>query len=133
MQRMLTAQPQRIAIVNRNKSNSKSPFLTGLRLLPFLLLISTADANVKADTTESNEIRRVAVPIADLNLDSPNGAATLLLRLRKAALQVCEAHGRRDMAARREESHCKERALERAVRSVNQPLLTAALQERQAK
>lgn len=103
---------------HRHQSTSKNLLLHGFRLLSFLLLISAADVNAKPAAMQPYEVRRVAVPLRDLDLDSAQGAAVLLSRLRKAARQVCEVHGRRDIATRSEESRCRDEALERAVRSL---------------
>lgn len=100
--------------------------LTWIALVPVLAFVASSTASADADRADQREVSKVTVPIRGLNLSQPNDAAILYQRLRNAARQVCAEHGRRDMAARRDERRCEEIALENAVRWVDQPHVTAA-------
>jgi UrcA family protein len=66
------------------------------------------------------------VRIADLNLDSPEGARALYSRIRSAAESLCgEQFSLWDGNRSREWDDCYRTTIERAVVKVNRPVLTA--------
>jgi UrcA family protein len=77
-----------------------------------------------ADTPQQRVVR-----FADLNLDRPEGIATLYARLRFAARQVCDDE-EPDLVLRMLSNTCVVRATERAVAEINSPALTSYYQQR---
>jgi UrcA family protein len=69
------------------------------------------------------EIKSQAVYFDDLDLNSPGGGYTLLMRIRSAARQVCQPaalmHG--DLTDTADYQSCVRRAVSRAVRRVDAP------------
>jgi UrcA family protein len=92
--------------------------------LSFLALAASANTEI---------VGQVTVRYQDLDVQQPKDATVLYQRLRNAARQACLATGSRDLAVRSEEQRCVRAALERAVRSVDKPLVTAAHQRFLAK
>ena len=64
------------------------------------------------------------VHYADLNLNTPTGAATLYRRIEQAAVQVCDFNESRDLAKVAMVKACIDRAMEQSVKAVNIPQLT---------
>lgn len=74
----------------------------------------------------SDEVPRITVSYADLDLTRAEGAQTLYRRLRAAARQVCDAgHDMRALAERARYRACVDKALEEAVRTIDRDVLTA--------
>jgi UrcA family protein len=71
---------------------------------------------------------RQVVRFADLNLDRPEGVATLYARLRIAATKVCD-DGEPDWVVRRLSNACALHATERAIADINLPALTSYHQQ----
>ncbi len=65
----------------------------------------------------------MTVRYADLNLQSPEGVATLYRRLAAAADQVCPTRYTRDLHAQALSQQCQHAAIERAVRTIDSPML----------
>jgi UrcA family protein len=82
-----------------------------------------------AATAESAETVTATVSIADLDLSSPAGAATLYKRIKSAARKVCGPQTLRPLNAvpkqQRTWRDCFEEAVADAVSRANKPLLTA--------
>lgn len=95
-------------------------------LLSALLLASTAHAADFVVAPGDVVVHRVKVDYQDLDLRQTDHADRLYQRLRYAARDACREHGRRDLAARSAEQRCVVAALDRAVRSIDKPLVTAA-------
>jgi UrcA family protein len=74
------------------------------------------------------EIKSQAVYFDDLDLNSPGGGYTLLMRIRTAATQVCQpaALMRGDLKDTDDYQRCVRRAVSRAVRRVDAPTLQDA-------
>jgi len=75
-----------------------------------------------ADTTE---VRTTIVKYADLDVSTPQGAATLYNRIRFASEGVCSPSEPRDLAAMSRSQKCVKQAIAGAVAKVNQPALSA--------
>lgn len=100
--------------------------LLGSLGLTFLTFGAAANICIAADAATSQLVSRVTVKYPDLDVRQPKDAAQLYQRLRNAAREACQVTGSRDLAARSEERRCAVAALERAVRSVDRPQVTAA-------
>jgi UrcA family protein len=72
----------------------------------------------------AGELPQVHVNYADLNVDSPAGAAVLYQRIRRAADQVCSTVDVRNLAGYAATEACKSRAIAEAVATVQNPSLT---------
>ncbi len=94
--------------------------------LPAIVFAMPFAVTIAASQPETIEVRKVTVSIHGLDSSRPNDAAALYQRLRTAARNVCSEHGSKDMAARSDARRCDATALERAVKSVDRPLVTAA-------
>jgi len=71
------------------------------------------------------------VSFKDLNLNSPEGAAVLYERIKKAAYEVC-GHGY-DLSQLHALQSCVSGAVSRAVAQVNRPMLTSLYNEKTGK
>jgi len=80
--------------------------------------LSTAAANDEAAPS-------VTVRYHDLNLNSPQGVASLYGRIRGAAEQVCRSMESRDLTRKAEWQQCFNHAVADAVRTVNNAPLSA--------
>lgn len=65
------------------------------------------------------------VNYADLDLQSPVGAAALYRRINSAARRVCDAGGSRDLRAQQAARRCRETAVARAVATIGSAQLAA--------
>jgi UrcA family protein len=70
------------------------------------------------------DLPQVHVKYADLNIDTPAGAARLYQRIRGAAIAVCPAFDARNLAGRAAVEACRTRAIADAVAAVHNPSLT---------
>jgi UrcA family protein len=70
------------------------------------------------------DVPQVHVKFADLNINTPAGAAALYHRIRVAADQVCALPVTGDLAFRAKTQACTDRAVANAVATVNNPTLT---------
>jgi UrcA family protein len=74
------------------------------------------------------------VVTGDLNLQSQNGAQTVLRRIKNASSAFCETDsGTRDLGRRLEGSKCRDRMMYLAVSKLDAPLVTASYQASGAK
>lgn len=75
--------------------------------------------------------RDMTVSYADLDLSRPAGAETLLTRIQRAARTVCGGHPDiRDLTMSERYNACRLAAVENAIRSINNPLLTRLYEAR---
>ena len=89
------------------------------------LLAALTGASAAANPSQ-DEAPRQAVALADLNLGSPEGVATLYRRIRSAAKQVCAyPPDFRQLSDVRDSDACKALAVDRAVLQLNIPALHA--------
>lgn len=79
-----------------------------------------ANANATSD-----EVRRAEVSFSDLDLSRTAGANTLYTRIQRAARNVCEVNTVPNPQALLLERKCMAKAMDDAVRSVDDPNLTA--------
>ena len=70
------------------------------------------------------DVLQMHVKYADLNINTPAGAAALYQRIRVAADQVCAFPGTRDLAVFAKVKACTDQAVAHAVAAVNNPTLT---------
>jgi UrcA family protein len=82
--------------------------------------LGTVSASAQADGLPSKRVQ-----FADLNVDSPEGAKTLYGRIRGAAKEVCALSIGSDPIERVAAHACIESAINKAVKEVNVPALTA--------
>ena len=68
---------------------------------------------------------RAVVRYADLDISSPQGAATLYNRIRSASEALCAPLYSRDLGSKFRAEACVKRAIEGAVAKVNRPGLSA--------
>ena len=66
----------------------------------------------------------IKVSYTDLNLSNPAGAKTLLHRIHEAATDIC-GEPDRDLAALIQNQACMKATIDRAVASLNDPMVTA--------
>lgn len=92
-----------------------------------LALVCCAFASLPAFANAAgDEVPRLTVSYADLDLTRAEGAQTLYRRLRSAARQVCDAgYDMRALAERARYRACVEKAVEEAVRTIDRDVLTA--------
>jgi UrcA family protein len=86
--------------------------------------LAAVTAGAHADEAASAVPART-VHYADLNLNTPAGAAVLYKRIRNAAEQVCGDVGSRDLAQAAAARACVGRAIFASVHTVNNPQLTS--------
>jgi UrcA family protein len=80
--------------------------------------------NVNAEA-EDLVVSTKLVRFADLNVNSPDGARALYMRIRTAAHEVCRLPFESNRFAALRERDCMDRAIDSAVRDVHAPELTA--------
>jgi UrcA family protein len=84
-----------------------------------IVMNSAAAGGFVGETLKQN------VSYADLNLNQPEGVATLYKRIHAAAANVCSPLDSRDMSLSSKVQPCIADATSRAIKSVNNPALTA--------
>jgi UrcA family protein len=95
-----------------------------IRTLAALAATFLTPATVLADDLDETET--VVVHFGDLDLDTPNGAHLLYLRLGNAAKSVCgDEYEAIDLKDRGDILDCQRDAIQHAVEHVDRPLLTA--------
>jgi UrcA family protein len=106
-------------------SKTLTPFV-GLAIAAASLAFGTAHAAPADDPATG--VPAVHVRYSDLHLDTPEGLQTLYRRITIAAREVCPQMGGWQAASSAASRACQARAIERAVRGLNNPRL-AAVQE----
>jgi len=74
---------------------------------------------------DSSDVPQRTVKFADLNISSPQGAASLYTRIRVAADAVCRTLDRLDLTSKALFDRCVHKAIADAVTKVDQPALYA--------
>jgi UrcA family protein len=92
---------------------------------PMVMLYNAA----RADEAVPTEVVR----FKDLNLNSPEGAAALYGRIKRAATEVCGHWGKVDLSQLHAEQTCVSSAVSRAVAQINSPILTSLYNEKTGK
>jgi UrcA family protein len=104
--------------------NTPRPF----RLIGLLLAAAAAaglSGLAHAGDTD-NDVPKQVVKFADLNVNSPAGAAALYRRIQRAAQQVCrDPLDIRELSMAVRAKSCNAEAIERAVKAVNAQMLTS--------
>ena len=76
----------------------------------------------------AQDVARVHVNYADLNVNNPAGAAVLYQRIRSAAQKVCSMPGSRELDRASQAKACITKAAADAVAAVNAPALSGLYQ-----
>jgi UrcA family protein len=88
-------------------------------------LMSTAALCTALSTTaEAQDVPHKTVKFNDLDITTPDGAKVLYKRIRAAARDVCDVSTGNDPILRTANKVCIEKAVDRAVKGVNAPMLT---------
>ncbi len=95
----------------------------GLLVTAILVAISAGFATVAA-AGDLTGVRSETVQFGDLNLSSPQGAATLYRRIAAAARDVCD-RGHFDLASLQATRACVDKAIADAVTKIGHPELVA--------
>jgi UrcA family protein len=77
------------------------------------------------NASESTDVPTAIVKFADLDVSTPQGAATLYNRIRVASEGVCSPLDQRDLAATFRWKACVKQAIAGAVAKVDRPALSA--------
>jgi UrcA family protein len=108
--------------MNTTTTSTRSTHSRGLIAAAILTsLISSFSAVCNA--ADPTDVRTTIVKYADLDLSTPQGAASLYNRIRFASEAVCSEA--RDLAAISRSQKCVKQAIAGAVAKVNQPALSA--------
>ncbi|HEY2661660.1 MAG TPA: UrcA family protein [Caulobacteraceae bacterium] len=103
---------------------SAKSILTAMTALAAVGFAGAAQPALAQDRATDPDAVSVNVAFADLNLSSHAGAKVLLQRIHQAAKQIC-GEPDRSLARRGEYVDCMKTTTDRAVASVNSPLVTA--------
>lgn len=95
----------------------------GLLLLGSLAGVMAAGAAGAA--TPGNDVPAVVVKYSDLSLTTQDGVNRLYRRLISAAKQVCPDAPIRDLGAASQTEQCRDQAIARAIRQIDNPQLAA--------
>ena len=88
-------------------------------------LMSTAALCTALSTTAAaQDVPHKTVKFNDLDITTPDGAKVLYKRIRAAAREVCDVSTGNDPILRIGTKVCIEKAVDRAVKGVNAPMLT---------
>jgi UrcA family protein len=90
--------------------------------------ILTLSFGIASFADDGNDVRKVTVKFADLNVSTPEGAATLYSRIRTAAKTVCAPTGY-ELFPSSGVNDCIQKAIAGAVTKVNQTSLYAVYNE----
>jgi UrcA family protein len=90
-------------------------------------LLAAASLSIAGAASAQSDATSIHVSYADLNLRSDQGARSMLERIDDAAMRVCGGQPDiRQLAERDLFQKCKNQAVDRAVRDLDAPLVTAA-------
>ena len=88
-------------------------------------LMSTAALSTALSTAAmAQDVPHKTVKFNDLDITTPDGAKVLYKRIRAAAREVCDVSTGNDPILRIGTKVCIEKAVDRAVKGVNAPMLT---------
>lgn len=83
-------------------------------------------SRTRTQSMGDTEIVRVSVAYSDLDLSTPSGAASILDRVRRAAMEACGGQpDLRDLAAQRPFKECVDRSMDGAIAQLRAPRVTA--------
>jgi len=89
------------------------------------LMSTAALCSALSTSAEAEDVPTKTVRFSDLDLTKSDGAKVLYGRIRAAARNVCEASNGTDPILRMAVKGCIEKAVDKAVKDVNAPMLTA--------
>lgn len=106
------------------QGHERVPIMLRTILASLLLLASAGAVHAQADDTAPT----VVVKYADLNINTPAGAAALVDRLERAVRVSCDGTNldRRDLGSVQAFDACRRAALSDAVAKIDRPLVYAA-------
>ena len=116
----LNAKSVKESVMSITKSVRTNAFRTALIMFTFAPMVMLYNA---ARAEESVATQRVS--FKDLNLNSPEGAAVLYGRIKRAATEVCGHWDNFDLSQIHAVQTCISGAVSRAVAQVNNPMLTS--------
>jgi UrcA family protein len=85
---------------------------------------TAALCNALSTTAEAQDVPSKVVKFYDLDVTTPDGAKVLYKRIRAAARDVCDVSADGDPIFRIQNKVCIDKAIDKAVRGVNAPMLT---------
>jgi UrcA family protein len=88
------------------------------------LMSTAALCSALSTTAVAEDVPSKIVKFNDLDITTPDGAKVLYKRIRAAARDVCELSASTDPILRTANKVCIEKAVDRAVKGVNAPMLT---------
>ena len=88
------------------------------------LMSTAALCTALSITAEAQTVPSKIVKFNDLDITTPDGAKVLYKRIRAAARDVCDVSTGNDPILRTATKVCIEKAVDRAVKGVNAPMLT---------
>lgn len=92
----------------------------------FALLCSLGAGAVPAHASDFDQVS-IKVHVGDLDLSTSEGAKAALSRIHKAAQQICGPdQDLKDLNSRSQFDQCVSQAVDRAVASLDRPMVTAA-------
>ncbi len=91
----------------------------------FTFALGIAAAVVFSGFAQATDVRKIEISYSDLDLSKTEAAGTLFSRIQRAAYAVCEVNTVPNPQARLLQHKCMARAVDEAVRSVDNPNLTA--------
>ncbi len=98
---------------------------------PIRIIIATvAVVAAFGGAARAGDAPQLRVKCADLNLNTAAGATVLYQRIRRAAVQVCDVRGTRDLAALRQVKACTDHAVAEAVGAVDHSTLTRVFESK---
>ena len=88
------------------------------------LMSTAALCSALSTTAEAEDVPSKVVKFNDLDITTPDGAQVLYKRIRAAARDVCELSTGTDPILRIAIKGCIDKAVDKAVKDVNAPMLT---------
>jgi UrcA family protein len=113
-----------------NTISISNKFRTLTRVVIFSVV---AAGSVAVCNAADDDVPHEIVKYGDINLSSPQGAATLLARIQSAARRVCERSEEMNLSAQAQAHACITKAVATAVSQVHQPTLTALYNSKNGK
>jgi UrcA family protein len=102
-----------------------TPYTSLRRIVAGMLFGTLASGLAGIAGAADSDVPHRLVKYGDLNVSSPEGAATLYARIRIAAAEVCRSFDSREFATQNNLKFCVHKAIADAVKKVDQPELYA--------
>ncbi len=104
---------------------SNSTRMTPARIAISAAFVLASSLGIANAAPPADNVRSAVVSYGDLNIRSAEGAQALYRRIAAAARQVCPLPDPRDLVRAGSVHACREAAIARAVRDINNPPLAA--------